>query len=118
MNAYLINPVNQTITSVEHSGNLSSLRTLLDCRIVDAARLNNSHGDVVYVDDEGLFCNEHFFMVDGYPTPLAGLGLVVGMDGEGGDAAPKSTLDEIKSKIKFLTRTQARGSGGFADYAV
>lgn len=107
MKAILINPIEQTITAVEHEGNLQSIRNLLNCQTVDVARFDNPHRDAIYVDDEGLYVNEYFFFVEGYYTPLAGLGLVVGLDWEGGDAAPVTTLDEIKQKVKFLTRAQA-----------
>ena len=109
MNAILINPITKTITSVEHTGGLKSIYNLLDCRTVDVARFDNLHGDVIYIDDEGLYVNDCFFLVDGFPTPLAGLGLLVGINWEGDDITPTTTLDEIKRKVKFLTKAQAVG---------
>ena len=50
MKAILINPIEQTITAVEHEGNLQSLLTLLKCQTVDVARFDNPHRDAIYVD--------------------------------------------------------------------
>jgi hypothetical protein len=108
MKAILINPKLKRIEEVEHKGDLKSLYKLIDCRMVTCAiRLSND--DVVYADDEGL-CNAnlHFFIIRDSPfQPIIGNGLVVGSDDEGGDAPCKSTLEQVKTKVTFLSREEA-----------
>ena len=103
MDAYLINPYLKNFQIVEHDGDYKQIQKLIGCRCFDLARLPNT--DSIYVDDEGLF-NEplHFFIHQDYPTPLAGMGLVLGVDIDTGDStSPKMSFEELKSQIIFKT---------------
>lgn len=103
MRAYLINPFTRSITEVEYDGNYKSIYGLINAHCFDVARLD--HGDGIYIDDEGLISGQpqQFFLVKGYPTPLAGKGLVLGSDDEGETTPPRITLDQLTSLITFLT---------------
>jgi hypothetical protein len=64
----------------------------------------NIDTDCIYVNEEGLFGNnDKWFNFDGSHQPFAGHGLVVGTDDNGRTIAPKITVDEVKSKVRFLT---------------
>lgn len=112
MKAYLIDPFKKEVTSVEYNGDFQQIYDLIDCSCFDVARIN-SHGDGIYVDDEGLIgdiMKQAFFMFSGYPNPLAGKGLVLGTDYQGESVEPHITLDELKSKVRFMTIDQIRRS--------
>ncbi|KUO58139.1 MAG: hypothetical protein APF80_11940 [Alphaproteobacteria bacterium BRH_c36] len=83
---------------------LAAIQNLLGCRIITAMPFGDH--DTVYCDDEGL-CGEpvyQFFGVKGYPNPVAGRGLVVGIDDEGYDTTPRATLAETKARTFFIER--------------
>jgi hypothetical protein len=102
MKAILINPETQTATTVDHDGDLASVKRLIECHMIDAARLPGTN-DVIYVDDEGLFQeNQHFFKYAGYHQPLAGKGLLVGTGPEGEDMEPDTSLFEVIGRVLYL----------------
>lgn len=115
MKAYLIDPARQTVTLAEYGGNLDNIYQLVAARPVTAIPLHaigdSSEADCVYIDDEGLL--RQFVGEDGtshghrdfFELPnghfIAGRGLVVGVDGEGDDREPTSTLDEVRAIVRF-----------------
>lgn len=110
MKAYLIDPDARSINEVDvdKSLGLEAYYRLLDCDMIEAAAFNE-HGDVAYVDEEGLLKTQtKFFQIAGYPQPLAGKGLVVGTDQEGETVEPKTTLGWLKSNVIFLQRIGVR----------
>ena len=57
-------------------------------------------GDILYVDEEGLFKHRLFFEIDGQSFP--GRGLIVGSQGNEYDvAAVKCSVDNIIRRVKF-----------------
>lgn len=106
MRAYLINPFDKTVTEVEYDGDYKSIYTLIDADCFDVARLDK--GDGIYVDDEGLISGkpQEFFLVRGYPTPLAGKGLLLGCNDEGETIEPFITLDELQSQVSFISNLE------------
>jgi len=108
MKAILINPKLRTITEVDYTGTLESLYQLTECDCVDTVRLPN--GDSVYVDDEGLLHNPEFFFVLRHSPlqPLAGNGLVVGINDEGTDIGCKSKLDDVINQVTFVSLWEAK----------
>lgn len=62
----------------------------------------NIDSDCLYVNEEGLFNEQNnWFLFDGAHQPFAGDGLIVGTDNNGCTVAPKITIDEVKSKVRF-----------------
>lgn len=102
MKAYLIDPKKKTIEQVDYSGDFKQIYEFLDCRAFDIVHVYEN-GDVIYVDDEGLFVDEqHFFIHRNYPTPLAGKGLIIGTDEEGEDQQPKTSFEDFENDIKWV----------------
>lgn len=102
---YLINPEHQTIEAVSLKGgghHLDDIQRLLDCRIITLAPLDGTDG--IYCDDEGLLRNDvqHFFGVRGRAEPIAGRGLVLGVDGDGFDTSPSFTLEALRERVCFV----------------
>lgn len=103
MKAYLIDPFTQSVTEVEYSGDYNEICTLIDCNLFNTVRINE-FGDTVFVDDEGLISGKYqeFFLVSGYPQPLAGKGLILGCNEEGESVEPSITLDQAKARIDWV----------------
>lgn len=111
--AYLIDPEAETITEFEYSG-LESIYTALQCDTVYAATFNENR-DSVFIDDEGLLKNPtRFFCIEGYPQPLAGRGLVCGLDGEGETVEPTVGLEWLKAHVCYVERIAVGGAKGLA----
>ena len=94
MRAILIDPANQTITEVDYDGDYQSIYKLIDCQTFTSAFVFENE-DSLYVDDEGLWGATDFFMINGVLQPLAGRGLIIGSDDEGGSIAAKSDIDDL-----------------------
>ena len=103
MKAYLINPFAQSITEVEYSGDFNQIYQFLNCDLFTVVEINE-FGDSVFVDDEGLISGkpQEFFLVSGYPQPLAGMGLVLGCNQEGESTEPSITLEQLKAQVDWI----------------
>lgn len=62
---------------------------------------------MLVVDDEGLFKNpEHFFLMAGYPRPLAGAAIIFGSDKEGNTEGARTKVEDIE--ILWMDRNSIR----------
>lgn len=61
----------------------------------------NMADDTIYVDDDGLLNHAHgWFVLRGYPQPLAGKGLVLGTTRSGNSCSPrKATLEWLRKNV-------------------
>lgn len=113
MKAFLIDPFNRTITEVEHNGDFHQIYEFLQITTpFTVVALGEEYGrDSIFLDDEGLYAkDQRYFLLAGYPQPLAGRGLVLGCDDEGETVAPqKVTLDELHGLIAW-TKPELRFS--------
>ena len=102
MKAFRIDPINKKITEVKYDGNYKQIYDYIDARTFDVATLYEN-GDGVYIDDEGLFVeNQHFWIHKNFPTPLAGIGLLLGLDEEGDSTTPKTTIEKLTGDVKWV----------------
>jgi len=104
--AILIDPYARAITEVEHDDSLASIYALLHADCFDCVRINTV-GDVIYVDDEGLYRQDQFFAYDRYPNPLAGRGLVLGTGSQGESIDPTITVEDLEDKVRWITSQDA-----------
>lgn len=111
--AYLIDAAAREVREVEYR-NVQDLQSFV-CGSISLAHVFPG-GEVLFVDDEGLFKPQTaFFRVlsSGNPQPLAGNGVctgreVYGRDGEYlGTEAPGMALEALERDIQWLTRAQA-----------
>lgn len=108
MKTILIDPETRTVTAIEIAGGLESYYETIGCDLIDFARADDV--DVI-VDDEGLFKeNKHFFGIHGYPKPLAGKALLVGVNDEGDTIDCPIALEEAVRRIVFLRAVAAIGN--------
>lgn len=106
MKAVLIDPHTQSVTDVDlpEGGRLEEMRELIGCTTLTAITLES--GDSLFLDDEGLYApNQKFFALpEDYPEPLAGRGLVLGLNHSNGESidAHFSSKDILDSGIVFF----------------
>lgn len=104
MRAYVIDPHEESIEQIEWDGCTLSLVKIISGSIWNFPRFNRE-GDGVLVDDLGIHHNPSpttVFYVNGYPAPLYGRGLVVGMDRRMHDhAAPTIDLAWLRANVRF-----------------
>jgi len=103
--AYLIDPANRSIEEVtltQKPSALAELYKLLDCSTITAVTLDDK--ETVYCDDEGLLKGPvyQFFSFKGFDEPIAGKGLVIGIDRDGNDASPTQSLENIRQRLLFV----------------
>lgn len=104
MKAILIDPANKSITEVEYDGHYGSIYKLIDADRFDVVYIGSGkNSDSFYVDDEGLFKpDQSFFWAKGWSQPLAGKGLLLGVDDAGDSISPKTTVASLKRNLRFL----------------
>jgi len=103
MKAYLIDPSRFTIAPVEidRDHTLEQLYKHIGCDMVEAVYLEN--GDTLYVDEEGLLKRQwHFIVLDGYPQPIAGKGVLVGATPAGNSTDAKTSLEALTAKVSYM----------------
>tara|TARA_R110000823_G_scaffold303365_1_gene424721 strand:+ start:618 stop:980 length:363 start_codon:yes stop_codon:yes gene_type:complete len=102
MKAYLINPIDETITEVDYEGDFQQIYKHIDANIFSVVNILND--DSIYVDDEGLYKDvQYFYMYKDIPTPLCGKSLVLGTDYESGNStAVNVSLLDLKESITFI----------------
>ncbi len=114
MKAILIDSERQEIKDVDYDGDYKNICKMIKCDIFTIALILENE-DSICVDDEGLLKDEaYLFKFEGYSSPLAGLGLILGTDSEGESISVKSSLEDIKNKVKFLGKHKIEeGMRGF-----
>jgi hypothetical protein len=121
MIAHLIDPKEQKITTVRHEGGYEGILGYIDSDLMDAIRAYDN-GDVIYVDDNGLYkTDQFFFMHKNYPNPIAGKGLLVGTGSEGDDEEPITKPKQLKEDVKwigslFLVQMLVKSNPDMQDY--
>lgn len=108
MRGYLIDPFTRRIEEVDHDGSLESIYEKIQADCFTLAEFDDK-GNCAYVDDEGLFKQgQQFFLIDTYPQPLAGRGLILAHDEEGETVGTTLTVAEVFRKIRFMTPTEVK----------
>jgi len=117
MRAILIDAENRDIREIEYK-TFEELKKIMGIEWAQAVNcLPKRHA--CYIDEEGLLNNpQHFFIIDGYPQPLAGNGAIVGTNNHGDDTNCKLDLDFIQQRVHFLSLkdVQAGIRMGIVDY--
>jgi hypothetical protein len=102
-NGILIDVHNRTIEWVEVK-DWKDIYTHVKCELFECVDIDGQN--TVYVDEEGLLTMDSksmFFMYKGYPQPLCGNGLILGIDHESGESVDCSlSLELVKSNVRFM----------------
>lgn len=112
MRAILINPVDRTIKEVTYNGDYREINNHVECSIFTIVRLGTDNDDVLFLDDCGLLTVPNpngYFMIVGYPSPLAGKALVLATDRQGESVGTDLPLEYLKARVTFLKMTTHNG---------
>ena len=102
--AYLVDPTTKLISQVYIKDYKDILRHIGCDMFTMAFRLDNA--DVMYVDDNGLRTKHDYFAVlDAYDAPLAGRGLLVGSNAQGGDEDVRTEILDLAMLVKWPEST-------------
>ena len=100
MKAILIDPEAKLIHDIEFDGDYREISRTIGCDLFTVVQLDRVN--CVYVDDEGLLNSpRYFFIHEDYPQPLAGKGLVLGVDDEGETIGTTLEVADLAKKVKF-----------------
>ena len=104
----LINVTEKTVTEVQ-VGDFKHMQELIGCNIFTTVSLRFPDGETLFVDDEGLLQGKtQGFKIEGYPQPLMGNGLIIGVNHEDGENADVTiTCEEIEASITFIDFDEA-----------
>lgn len=117
MKAYYINPIEQTVTEIDYTGELAQASKLCGGRsgYIDVANLGG--GNSLFVGDEGLMelveadpndldrLPRAWLLVDADGVPnrfLVGPGIWVGYDSTGEEAPPPVSIETARQAVHFL----------------
>lgn len=102
MKALLIDSKNRVVKQIEIGEHYTEISKAIDCETFSAPHIMQDN-DTLYCDDEGLLKTpEYFFLLDSYPQPIAGNGLILGCDDEGESTDVSMSLSELSSKVTFM----------------
>jgi hypothetical protein len=105
MKSILIDPFEKTVTEVEHTGDYRHIYDLIKCDTFTCVQISRT--DAVYVDDNGLLGNleeqQFFSLLPLWHEPLAGRGLILGVDSKGDSTAPKITVEEVLKHVAWYS---------------
>lgn len=101
---YLIDPESKLVSVVSVS-DFKDIQKHLECDIFTTVRALDN-GDTLYVDDMSLIDGKprEFFMFEGYPSPIAGRGLLLGATPDGNDTDCETELIDAAMLVEWLER--------------
>ena len=100
MRAILIDPEAKTITEVDYTGDYKNIYVHIGVDCFTVVRLSPT--ETVFIDDEGLYReNQKYVIWKDYYQPLAGKGLILGIDESGESIATELDLQYVKSMVTF-----------------
>ena len=115
MKALFIDPTDETIRFISYDGDYKSIYRILGCRTFEAV-YPFDNGDTLWIDEEGLLKDSNFAFNIRADNPkfnqtIMGKALVLGTDAEGESVECKTTLEDLKSRIKFQGKVAIESDG-------
>lgn len=105
---FLINPENRTISQVEYNGDYKQIYEFIKAELFTVVRIDEDN--TVFVDDEGLLNDpRYFFKLRGYHQPLAGRGLILGVDKEGESIGSTLELSDVENLVEEWMELSVEG---------
>jgi hypothetical protein len=100
MKAIFINSETREITYIDNAGDLGSLYLTLNCDMVQIGDFNQTNGDTLWVDEEGLLKEQKYGFV--YKTKeFVGSGVIYGSNIGGDNVSARSTIDDVAAELLF-----------------
>jgi hypothetical protein len=99
MKALLIDPFTKTVTETEVAEGLDAIYKAIDADGFDVIYINSDN--CIFVDEYGLSRKDRLFRLNTYHQPLAGKGLVLGVNAEGDSCDTSIDWEAMKRAITF-----------------
>jgi hypothetical protein len=101
LTGYLIDPFQKRIHDIETTDDLEDWHKLLDCQILDVARVEREID--IWVNDEGLLRKPYYplFYYLGFGNPLCGYGLALSSNSQGETISLNRPPGYLQAKIQF-----------------
>lgn len=100
MKGILINPITKSVSDWVWDGNRESIVKALNCTYFTIVRLT-ANADL-FVDDEGYFVVDNgSFVIQTYPSPLKGNGIVLGRDNHGNTIDSPLVIETVRNMVSF-----------------
>lgn len=105
MKAIKIDVIKKEVYEVEITSNIETFYKHLECDCFCQVGRRLPNGDMLLVDDNGLLISKPVgvFEFGTYPQALSGHGLMVGTSRSGETIPCKSTIEYVKSVVRFIT---------------
>lgn len=100
MKGILINPTTKAVSEWVWDGMPESICKALNCKYFTIVRLFNNAD--LFVDDEGMFVEDTgSFVIQTYPQPLKGNGIVLGRNNHGDTIASTLDISTVRFMVSF-----------------
>ena len=107
MEAYFIDAANKEVRLIDYNGDWKTIDGIIGCEIFTVVNVNNE-GDSIFLDDEGHYVDDqNYFWFEGYPTMMAGNGLVLGTNRDGDSIEPCQSIEWFRERIRFQNKDTA-----------
>jgi hypothetical protein len=108
--AIFIDVVKQEVSEISMSDNWQDIAPQIGngCRLF-CCPVTFDNNDSLFADDEAILHDEMVggFYLEGFRIPILNNALIMGADEEGDTTDCKTTVESIKSQIRFVTREDA-----------
>lgn len=107
MRGLIIDPKAKTISPVDTDGSLDDMYRLMNCDDINSVRVTRD--DMLWVDGEGFLKPDlPVFRLAGYGHPLAGKGLVLGIDAAGESCSVSPVAEGLlRAKVQWSVQVSA-----------
>lgn len=119
MRAILIDTPNKKLTQIDFVGDYKQICELIKSDLMCAVNIDDNN--TIYLDDEGLINgNPHgWFLIAGYPQPLRGYGLILGLDYNTGENVDTTIdADELRERMAFPDDSDLNDPESYANITV
>lgn len=109
----LIDVVKRSVTEIEVTEKISNH---IRCEMIEVVELSDTED--IFIDESWRFNTDNyengFFKIEGINEPIGSNGLIMGINHETGESISTSlSVEEVVSKITFLTFIPTPKNGGF-----
>lgn len=99
--AIKIDVQNRTVTEIKIKESLKAYYKEIGCELIEFVKIDAIND--LMVDEEGLYTDNPYFIMQGLYQPMKGNALVVGVDFEEGKTISTTlTVEEVKAKVHFV----------------
>ena len=107
MRTILIDPFTKMVSETDCAEGLEPIHQLIKADCFTCVYLQDKNNNAIFLDDEGLFVpwdKQEYFILRGYPNPLAGRAIILGADSEGESIGCDLDVAVFNNRIAFIDK--------------